>query len=236
MASSWRARQRMLLSHPLLLLLLFLITPRRARAALASKGLSVKASITSGSKRGKLAVVEPGQAFTLNVLVRKRFKSDPAVLVITAPDGALYQRPSNTLPWDPVVEPQADGSSTLTWNLSAFPLKKLNLQIDMAADRCACPASLAFQIAVSENPSAGSTSGRAWGVNKARNDKGKSARATVSVKGGLSASQLAGINRALTAPCNIIGCDQCNDDASACLRCLDPTVWMLSNGTCGTWS
>jgi hypothetical protein len=234
----------MLLSHPmLLLLLLFLISPRRVAALAskgpsvkASKGLSVKASITSGSKRGKLAVVEPGQAFTLNVLVRKRFKSDPAVLVINAPDGALYQGPSNTLPWDPVEESQADGSSKLTWDLSAFPLKKIYLQIDMAADRCACPASLAFEIAVSENPLAGSTWGRTWGTGKARNDKRKSTRLTVHVNGGLSASQLAGINRALTAPCNIIGCDQCNDDASACLRCLDPTVWTLSNGTCGKCS
>lgn len=196
--------------------------------------MAVKASIKSDSKRGKLAVVEPGMNFTLNVLVRKRFKSDAAVLIIDAPDGALYQGPSETLPWDPAVEQYADASSTLTWNLSAFPVKKLNLQINMAADSCACPASLAFQVAVSGGPSKRSSSDRSWGNGKVRREERKSTRVSVSVKGGLSTMQLAGINRALTGPCNIIGCDQCNNDASACLRCLDPNVWTLSNGTCGT--
>lgn len=225
----WRARQMLLLALPLLLLLL-LATPQHADAA--TNGLTVKASI-SGSKRGKLAVVDPGQSFTLDVLVRKRSKTDTAVLIVNAPDGALYQGPSDTLPMDPAVEQQADASSTLTWDLSAFPLRKLKLQINMAADSCACPASLAFQVSVSEDPSAGSSSTRSGGNGKVRKEKKKSSRTSVSVKGGLSASQVAGINRALTAPCNIIGCDKCNDDASACLRCRDPTVWTLSNGTCG---
>jgi hypothetical protein len=224
MPAPWQARQMLLLA------LLLLAAPRHADAA--TNDLTVKASI-SGSKRGKLAVVDPGQSFTLNVLVRKRSKTDTAVLIVNAPDGALYQGPSDTLPGDPAVEQQADASSTLTWDLSAFPVRKLKLQINMAADSCACPASLAFQVSVSEDPSAGSSSTRGWGNGKVRKEKEKSSRTSVSVKGGLSASQVAGINRALTAPCNIIGCDKCNDDASACLRCLDPTVWTLSNGTCG---
>lgn len=227
MPAPWQARQMLLLVLPLLLLLL-LATPRHANAA--TNGLAVKASI-SGSTRGKLAVVDPGQSFTLDVRVRKRFKNNNAVLIVNVPDGALYQGPSDTLPGDPAVEQQADASSTLTWDLSAFPVRKLKLQINMAADSCACPASLPFQVSVSEDPSAGSS--RSWGNGKVRREKKKSSRTSVSVKGGLSASQVADINRALTAPCNIIGCDKCNDDASACLRCLDPKVWTLSNGRCG---
>lgn len=235
MSAPWWARQMLLLALQLLLLLL-LAVPRHADAA--TNGLTVKASISSsisGSNRDKLAVVDQGQSFTLNVLVRKRSKTDTAVLIVNAPDGALYQGPSDTLPWDPAVEQQADASSTLTWDLSAFPVRKkmLKLQINMAADSCACPASLAFQVSVSEDPSAGSSSTRSWGNGKPRKEKRKSSRTSVSVKGGLSASHVAGINRALTAPCNIIGCNKCNDDASACLRCLDPTVWTLWNGTCG---